>query len=75
MIVQKRLNSLWLKAMAAHDRAEREPLLWEFRDALHEHIDQCKAEKHQEASAVTSLNGSDSEITAPQGRDSIRGAA
>jgi hypothetical protein len=39
MIVQKRLNSLWLKAMAAHDLAERGPLLWEFRDARQEHID------------------------------------
>jgi hypothetical protein len=37
---EERLNSLWLKAMAVHDPAERESLLWEFRDALHEHIDQ-----------------------------------
>jgi hypothetical protein len=36
---EKRLKSSWLKAMAAHDLAEREPLLGEFRDTLHEHID------------------------------------
>jgi hypothetical protein len=72
---EERLNSLWLKAMAAHDPAEVETLLWEFRDALHDSIDQCRAEKHQEASALASLNGSDSEIAAPQGRDSTRGAA
>jgi hypothetical protein len=41
---EERLNSLWLKAMATHDPAERESLLWEFRDALHEHIEQRRAE-------------------------------
>jgi hypothetical protein len=54
---EERLNSLWLKAMAVHDPAERESLLWEFRDALHEYIDQRGAKKHQEASAITSFNG------------------
>ena len=40
---EERLNHLWLKAMVAHDPAERDALLWEFRDALHEHIEQCRA--------------------------------
>jgi len=43
---EERLSSLWLKAMAAHDPAEIESLLWEFRDALHEHIEQMRAERH-----------------------------
>jgi DNA-directed RNA polymerase specialized sigma24 family protein len=43
---EERLKNLWLKALAAHDLAEREPLLWAFRDALHEHIDQCRAENN-----------------------------
>jgi hypothetical protein len=50
---EERLHSLWLKASAAHDPAERERLLWEFRDALHEYIDH-RAEKHQEVSTVNS---------------------
>jgi DNA-directed RNA polymerase specialized sigma24 family protein len=72
---KERLKELWLKAAAASDPAEVEPLLWAFRDAVHEHIDQCKAEKHQEDSAVTPLNGSDSEIAAPQEPGSIRNVA
>jgi hypothetical protein len=39
----ERLRSLWLKALAATDPAEVETLLLEFRDALHEHLDQLKA--------------------------------
>jgi hypothetical protein len=41
---EERLNSLWLKVVAAHDPAERDNLLFEFRDALHEHIEQRRAE-------------------------------
>jgi hypothetical protein len=41
---EERLSRLWLKAMAATDSAEIESLLMEFRDALHEHIQQMKAE-------------------------------
>jgi hypothetical protein len=47
---EERLHSLWLKAMAVRDPADTESLLSEFRDALHEYIDQSRAEKHQEAS-------------------------
>jgi hypothetical protein len=42
---EERLQRLWLKAMAATDSAEIESLLMEFRDALHEHIQQMKAEQ------------------------------
>jgi hypothetical protein len=35
---------LWLKAIAASDPSEKDTLLFEFRDALHEHIDQRRAE-------------------------------
>ena len=45
---EERLSRLWLKAMAATDSAEIESLLMEFRDALHEHIQQMKAEAKQE---------------------------
>jgi hypothetical protein len=45
---EERLSRLWLKAMAATDSAEIESLLMEFRDALHEHIQQMKAEVKQE---------------------------
>jgi hypothetical protein len=41
---EKRLKELWSKAMAASDPAEVDPLLSEFRDALHEHIDKLRAE-------------------------------
>ena len=40
---EERLKRLWLKAMAATDSAEVESLLMEFRDALHEHIEQKRA--------------------------------
>ena len=40
---EERLSRLWLKAMAATDSAEIESLLMEFRDALHEHIEQKRA--------------------------------
>jgi hypothetical protein len=39
---EERLKKLWLKALAASDPAEVEPLLSEFRDALHEHIEKLK---------------------------------
>jgi hypothetical protein len=35
---------LWLKAVAATDPAEIDNLLLEFRDAVHEHIEQRRAE-------------------------------
>ena len=35
---------MWLKAVAATDPAEIDNLLSEFRDALHEHIEQRRAE-------------------------------
>jgi hypothetical protein len=37
------LRILWLKAVAATDPAEMDNLLLEFRDALHEHIEQRRA--------------------------------
>jgi hypothetical protein len=40
---EERLRSLWLKAVALSDPAEIETILWEFRDALHEYIDQLRA--------------------------------
>ena len=43
-VSEERLRSLWLKAMAACDPAETESLLFQFRDVLHEYIDQRKAE-------------------------------
>ena len=43
---EERLHSLWSKAMATRDPAYTELLLWEFRDALHEYIDQSRAEKN-----------------------------
>jgi hypothetical protein len=41
---EKRLGILWLKAVAATDPAEIDNLLLEFRDALHEHIEQRRVE-------------------------------
>ena len=41
---EKRLKELWLKAVAASDPAEVEALLSEFRDALHEHIENLRAQ-------------------------------
>jgi hypothetical protein len=40
---EDRLKALWLKAVATTDPAEVESLLTEFRDALHEHIEQIRA--------------------------------
>jgi hypothetical protein len=40
---QERLKGLWLKAAVASDPAEREPLLFQFRDALHEDLEQLRA--------------------------------
>ena len=40
---EKRLEELWLRVAAASDPAEIEPLISEFRDALHEHIDELRA--------------------------------
>jgi hypothetical protein len=41
---EERLRILWLKAVATTDPAEVDNLLSEFRDALHEHIEQRRAE-------------------------------
>jgi hypothetical protein len=39
---EERLKSLWLKAVAATDPSEREPLLFQFRDVLHENLKQLR---------------------------------
>jgi len=41
---EERILSLWLEAASTSDPAKAESLLWEFRNALHEHLDQCRAE-------------------------------
>ena len=41
---EERLRILWLRAVAATDPAGIDKLLLEFRDALHEHIEQRRAE-------------------------------
>jgi hypothetical protein len=41
---EDRLMGLWLKAAATRDPAEAESLLWEFRNAVHEYLDQRRAE-------------------------------
>ena len=41
---EERIRILWLKAAAATDPAEMDDLLLEFRGALHEHIEQRRAE-------------------------------
>ena len=49
---EERLKSLWLKALAELDPTEKEALLFEFRDAVHEHIDQCRAEAKKRLAKV-----------------------
>jgi hypothetical protein len=44
---EKRLKELWLKAVATSDPAEVDPLLSEFRDALHEHIENLRAQAQE----------------------------
>jgi hypothetical protein len=41
---ENRVRDLWLKAIAASDPAEKDTLLYEFRDAVHERLDQLKTE-------------------------------
>jgi hypothetical protein len=41
---EERLKELWLKAVATSYPAEVDPLLSEFRDALHEHIESLRAQ-------------------------------
>jgi hypothetical protein len=41
---EERLKRLWLQCTAATDSDEVESLLMQFRDALHEHIDQVREE-------------------------------
>jgi hypothetical protein len=41
---EDRIKELWLRVGTASDPAKRDSLLMEFRDALHEHIDQLKEE-------------------------------
>jgi hypothetical protein len=57
---EERLNHFWLKAMAATDSAEVESLLMEFRDALHEHIEQIRnsSETSTEGGCSTGSKGS-----------------
>jgi hypothetical protein len=47
---EDRLMGLWLKIAASGNSVEAEPLLWEFRTALHEHLDQCRAEAKKQPS-------------------------
>jgi hypothetical protein len=62
---EERLQRLWVKAMAATDPSEIESLLMEFRDALHEHIQQMKAEAKQEGLDRKSSAGSQSKPLEP----------
>ena len=62
---EERLQRLWVKAMAATDPSEIESLLMEFRDALHEHIQQMKAEAKQEGLDRKLSAGSQSEPWGP----------
>jgi hypothetical protein len=56
---EERLTCLWLKAAAATDSDEAESLLMEFRDALHEHIEQIRADaKNLLADAKKLMTGS-----------------
>jgi hypothetical protein len=41
---EERIMNLWLQAASTSDPAKAEPILWEFRNALHEHLDQRRAE-------------------------------
>jgi hypothetical protein len=41
---EERLEGLWLKAITARDPSEKDILLFEFRDAVHDFLDQLKAE-------------------------------
>ena len=41
---EERLEGLWLKVVATRDPSEKDTLLFEFRDAVHELLDQVKAE-------------------------------
>ena len=41
---EERLKSLWEKANAVTDPSERDPLLFQFRDALHEDLELLRAE-------------------------------
>jgi hypothetical protein len=41
---EERLKSLWVKAEAATDPSDRDPLLFQFRDALHEDLELLRAE-------------------------------
>jgi hypothetical protein len=41
---EEQLRILWLKVVAATDPAEIDNLLLEFIDALHEHVEQRRAE-------------------------------
>jgi hypothetical protein len=41
---EQRLEGLWLKVTTARDPSEKDILLFEFRDAVHELLDQVKAE-------------------------------
>jgi hypothetical protein len=40
----EQLKGLWIKATVASDTAERESLLFQFRDFLHENLEQLREE-------------------------------
>ena len=50
---EQRLRNLWL-ALIASDPAVSEALLLEFRDVVHEYIDQRRAEKQKGRDSVVS---------------------
>jgi hypothetical protein len=41
---EERIIDLWLQIASTSDPVEAESLLWEFRNALHEHLDRRRAE-------------------------------
>jgi hypothetical protein len=42
MTAEERLKGLWLKASAAVNPAEQDRILFQFRDALHEYLEQLR---------------------------------
>jgi hypothetical protein len=51
---EARLKVLWLKVAAASDPSKRDTLLFEFRDAVHDLLDQQKAEKAKKPRTMAS---------------------
>jgi|HubBroStandDraft_4_1064222.scaffolds.fasta_scaffold4724828_1 hypothetical protein len=52
---EQRLKELWQKAFAT-DPSEREPILFQFRDALHEDLEQIRAEMLPKGMRLVSNN-------------------